>query len=147
MLFRSKASYARLWLGAHAASGMPNASGLALGGGLVEGDPTPFSSFGKRGGASQEKPTCKDAWKLWRRAMKLLASKDGPLKAPLGQWAKPFWKLRRQWPFCYSSSAEALHSWNEGWLKRYAAPCQYFISQWLKLKPWGAPVAPVAEQD
>ena len=140
-----RASCARLRLDARAVSGMPRVPGEELGGALVAGDFKRSSSLSRGRGASQGKPTCKDAWKLRRKACSLLREKNGKLKAKLGRWLAPSNMLRRRWACFCSPSQDALLRWaGAGIVKHKAAAVQFFARRRFyrpgsNIEEWGQP--------
>ena len=108
-----KINYCRLYLQAVTVSDISIASGDSLAPGVLYGEPTIWSGTTRYHKTNQCKPD-PATWRLWSRAMKLIATPDGTLRVPLLQWIVPPHQQRQSWIAYYDPSSDSLYIRKQG---------------------------------
>jgi hypothetical protein len=103
-----KINYCRLYLQAITASDISNATGTTLMPGIRSGEYTIWSGVTHFHKTNQAKPDI-STWRLWSRAMLLIADSNESLYVPLRQWIPPPHRQRFICPFYYDPLSDGLY--------------------------------------
>jgi hypothetical protein len=103
-----KINYCQLYLQAITVSDISNATGTTLMPGIRSGDYTLWSGVTHYHKTNQAKPDT-STWRLWSRAMSLIADPNENLYIPLRQWIPPPHRQRFIRPFYYDPLTDGLY--------------------------------------
>ena len=100
-------NYCRLYLQAVTVSDISDATGANLAPGIRLGTPTLWSGVTRSHKTNQAKPNLA-TWKLWSRALSLIASPKDELHVPLRQWIVPHHRQRQSWAVYYDPASDSI---------------------------------------
>ena len=100
-------NYCRLWLQALTVSDIATATGNKLAQGVRDGQTTLWSGVTKMHKTNQANPN-QTTWRLWSRAMNLLANSKDDLYVPLRQWIVPIKNQRQVWAVYYDPETDTV---------------------------------------
>ena len=100
-------NYCRLRLQAVTVSDIASATGNRLAPGIRSGNPTLWSGLSRFHKTNQAQPN-PGTWKLWSRALDLIANSKDELFVPLRQWIVPHNQHRQVWTVYYDPESDSI---------------------------------------
>ena len=120
-----KINYCRLYLQATTVSDISTASGDSLAPGVRYGEPTLWSGQTRHHKTNQGKPD-PATWRLWSRALTLIATPDGALRTPLRQWIVPVNRQRQTWLAYFDPITDTVYLYKMGIYEVYPRTNGFF---------------------
>ena len=118
-------NYCRLYLQAVTVSDITNATGSHLSPGVRVGLPTIWSGISRHHKTNQSNPN-PTTWRLWSRALTLLANSQDELLVPLRQWIVPPSRQRQSWTVYYDPGGNVLLFSKAGAYERHTHVSRFF---------------------